>query len=94
VRAKGEELVSLLCGVADWYAQVTLDTVEVSRELVFPPQQPYKVQALTEAYFPAQTAMAGKLGGACIELRQRLIEIRTCWLEGQREGVWNEAYHI
>ncbi len=92
VRAKGEELVSLLCGVGDWHSQVTLDAVETSREMVFP-QQPYKAQALTEAYFPAQTATARKLIQACIDLRTRILEIRTGLIIGKkREDIWGDAY--
>jgi hypothetical protein len=83
--SKGEELVTLLAEVQYWFSEVHKSSADLSLEMPPMPTEPYRVQALTEAYFPALSPLAQALVVAATEYRNILTDRRTT-KELERDG--------
>jgi hypothetical protein len=73
MRVKGEELVSLLAGAADWYNKLTQDALD-GKYLIWP-QELARVDALVLAYFPDQRALWRLFKKSCLDMHSVITEI-------------------
>jgi hypothetical protein len=88
--AKGEELVALLCSAGEWFSVVEVSIPDTAKVMALWPMEPYRAQALTEAYFPSLAVQAAAIIEACTEYRQVLVNARDAVLKGERqEDVWD-----